>query len=362
MATGPNPLLNGFGNAMGPLGDLMAAGAGIGLASLVTPNSGSSGPQYPNVGKGVQTMNDLLQKGLNQALQYTSNATNKATGQENTALSNSTSALTNALKNTTQTATNTLNQGLNQYQAAQAPYSMAGTSALTAYMDSLGLAHPADMLGLQGSLNSASKLNPTLLQNMISAGQAAGATDPYGNPVAPTAPTAPNAAALTGAITPQQIQDYLKGNTTTLRNVRGENSGYYVKGVGQIQPVNATPNKYGIFLVNQGQAQTIDPYAQPSNKPATTMRYQQIMGLNNYNNPQALNQATQNYLGQQAYQQAQGQYNTQLGTYNNQQMPIYNNYVSAQGALQQNLNGIHPQDLQTALAYQQGLFGPVQKV
>ena len=308
---------------MDSLVTLGGALSGSALAGAVSPSSGGTGI---DVQAGINKMNKLLQQGLNEALNYTQTNTNKATGFEQTALQNATSALNNAMTSGSSQIQGLLNQGTAQYTAAQSPFAQAGYAANDALMDSLGLSRPtvgsAAMAQAQSQLAS---IQP-LLQQLQSSASTAGISNPYAVNSAPTAPIAPQLSSFAGQITPQQIQQYIEGNS---RN-------------GKVFQ-NGTNNVMGYYTPTGTMA-----YNAQQNQPG----FAAAVSRDNTGTQQAV----QNYLAQQAYQNA-------MGTYNNTTMPAYqtqlgnfNNYNQAYQNLQGQLNNMNPQAIQLALAQNRGLL------
>lgn len=292
---------------MAEVGMAVAGTAANAAGAALSPSGKAPELTYSTPGF-ITTMNNMLQGALNNAIGTSTNYTNQAIGQQNQSLNTATNALNTGLSGATQSALQQAQNGFNTSQALQAPYAGAGYGALDAYQDSLGLSRPQ-----MGSQALSSALTNTAnvqnqLQNLFSQ---YGTTPPTAPGAAPTGPQ--DLSYYSQQVTPQQVQQYLAQNTKQNWN----------NGVASLQYTGANaPN----FAGKSG-----------------------AMGWNPAQQSE-LNSVAQNYLAQQAYNQAQQQYQQQLNQYNNQ-LNTYNSYNKALSSINYN-----PQQAQIAAAYNQGLF------
>lgn len=319
------------------------------------PTSNALNANTGFVNGAIGNINNVLSQALGNAINTNTNYTNQAVTQQNTGLNAATTALNNSNTAANSAVTNTLGNSTAQSLALSSPYSTAGLNALDSYEDSLGVARP--MMGnaaYQAAQYAAPQLTSQiqpLLSNLGTAAQAAGVSNPYGAQAA--APTLTQAnlnqiqQQVTAGMTPQQVQQYIQQHTVTSGPMFNQNgtdrNDYTYNGVGNL-PSSVQANGAGIFY---------DPSARGS---ATTASQQLV------NNP-ALQQQVQQALIQQQSQQQYTQQQNQNQTQYNTQMSTYNPYATAYQAANTAAQGITPQQLQqlqTAQAAQQGLFGPTQ--
>lgn len=289
-------------------GSVAGGAAANATEKLLGGGSGSGGIQFGTPGF-VTQINNLLTKGMNSAIQNSTNYTNQATGQENQSLQAAIQALTQYLSSGTGAAQNYGNLGFNQSQALQAPQAQAGYQALDAYMDSLGLSRPQMRSGnlAQALFNNTNQQNQ--IQQLMSQ---------YGNQIpqaattAPTQPQAINYTDLIPQITQAQINKYFKDNT---KHQAGYVNNYTGAGSNFVQHFK-------------------DP-AKLTNNPNVLAAVREAIAKDTANKQNAASQA--------AYQTALQQYNTQNQT--------HQNFINSLGQIPYN-----PQQQQIALAYQNGLF------
>lgn len=318
-----------MGATLGMAGAAVGANiAGQELGNAVGGGNNSQ-PQYytPDF---VNQMNSILRNYTNQAINTNTNYTNQAINQQNTSLNNSTNALNNALTNATNAAQSSANQGLQTQSSLLTPMLQTQYNALDAYNQSLGLSTPIggsynEVINNQTGTQQAQAINNFLQQ--------------YGN-TAPTNPTAPNAVgsqqSYTNAVTQQQIQDYINQN---IKNNFYTGVGSNDPNLKSFTPGNGGNNYTGLYSING-----TGPNAGPASVTDTN---QGNLFSAIQNSP--ISGDIQNYLGQQAYRQAQNQYNQQNQQYQNA-LTNYNNYNTALNNLSYN-----PTAIQTAAA--NGLFG-----
>lgn len=301
---------------MGVPGAMALAAGGSSIAgSELAQHMGVGDQSGSSTADLVNQMNHILNTSLNKAIGTSTNYTNQAIGQQNTSLSAATNALNTGLSGATQAAQQNVGQGQQLAQAIQSPYTSGGSSALDAYMDSLGLSRPQ-----QGSQSIANALfQSSQAQPLIKQIQQLGAAN--GN--------APSLSQYQQQVSPEQIQQYINSNIKQVKGPAHGGLAYQYTGLapqGMVNdPWNLQKGGGGIFSV-------------AGNSNAAS---QNLFNLIN-SNPQAKQQII-NQLAQQQYAPAAQQYQqTQQ-----QQLAALQAYQNA---------NINPQQLQTAQAYNQGLF------
>lgn len=292
-------------------------------------------------------MNDLLDQGLNNALNYSEGYTNRAIDTQHGFYQQ---ALDQLLL-----GRNAMEQGFNQSQALQAPYRDAGYESLDAYMDTLMLSRPE-----MGS----KKLADTLNKEATAQGQRqnlglfnlglTGLYDPNGNPnYAPTdyyatdlygRPIAPTEELLARGITPSQMQEYVQ------QNMRGTDPAgrYGYTGVGMIdnrRAVNANNMKAGAAAEPfaawwvDSPSELGNGYYVPGRGTSAVISSDPRLGpMTNHN----LNNQIAAHLAQDKRPYAQTLFNQGLLTYNKLNEFLQNQYT--------------PDQQKIAMAYNRGLF------
>jgi|SRR6185437_7306930 len=291
-------------------GSLTAEKLGGGSSNKIDMSGYYSTPNF------IYQMNDMLQNGLDKAMQYETNYTNQGINQQNQSLSNANQAIQTGLNNANQQAQNISDKGLQQYQTLNAPYTSAGYNALDSYMDSLGLSRP--QVGSQAIVSATQQANN--IKSKLAALGAAPSNPGLFNQQAPSQVDL-------SQLTPQQVQQYINQNTTVnptsgLSYYTGYNGAAQGSGPGTWNAADVLNNK----ALSQGSLPSVSA-----------------------NNPIYINAAQG--LQQQLFNQAQQQYSTNLNNYN-QQVQGYNNYQQQAGQI---ASQISPEQLQLAKTYT-GLF------
>lgn len=325
--------------------ELAGALAGSALGGMLGGGGSSKQQLYYTPGF-INTMNDMLQKSMNSALNTSERFMNKGVDTLTAARNQNTQTLQDYLKSALSQAQMFGNQGLTGYRTAQSPYATAGYDALDAYKQSLGLSTPMGGSANQVRMQQAAQKLAPLLQSL---------KGNYSAPVNPgAAPTlnmaAPNREALIKSLDPNAINNFILNKSNF--------SSYDLPTGGQI--------------VSDGRFQSYDPgtsiryfdSAKLGIKPSTTNFdiLNQSKYMNQVANDPALRAWAQNQLTQgtfdqqnQQYKQAKSAYDTSLNQYNTN-LGNYNSYMNTQNSLNNVLNQYSPTQIQQIASQLKGLL------
>lgn len=276
----------------------------------------------------VNSMNDDITNGLSQATNTINNATSSAISTQNTSLA---------------TATQQIASALQQSQNLQQPFATAGYNANDAYSASLGLSTTPGGSALNVQMNP-------LLQQLTAAGQPLGLS---GGAAGSTA-TAPNLQTDISGIGQSQMASYLNGYGYN----QGANAGglpanvvaQLPQSVQQALLAAAAPGYNSALASGQANAAAYGNGAQFQTSSLNPYGISESSALGN----SGVQQALQQYLGQQQYNTQNSAYQSELGTYNN----LYNQAnQSVTGAGFQNVGAYENALNSPATANQGGIAG-----
>jgi hypothetical protein len=317
---------------MGSAGDVAAtadqfgmAGAAMGATKLGSMlGGGGDKPEIPLIKfqtpDFVREINSMLEGYLKQAINTQKDYLGQATGSLNT----NTQAAINAAKQYG-------NLGFAQSQALASPYSMAGSTAMDAYMDSLGLSRPKMGSGALAQAQYAYASAQPLLDQFRQTGN---------NPL--TAPTAPTKGAVTvqpgnfkyisSKITKDQINNFIKAHTYSKPGEMDPRFKDPVTGWEGWYRMDGSKDRFG--------KDTLSDVMSRAKQAIATQQFNQ------------LNQKYHN-----AIKANDKSYNTNLNAYNTQQS-AYDKQVAERAQLLAlfNQSGLNPQTAKLAQAYSQGMF------
>ncbi len=200
-----------------------ASGVGTALSAGSSLFGAMGGNNISNTNP-ISQENNLLTQGMNNALNYSQNYNNQAINQQNTSLNAALTELNQAMTS----STNTLTNAFNQSQALNQPIRSAGYQALNNYEDSLHMSRPemgneavANALAAQGQVQNDLSGLATGQANLNALYNPNGTIDPTRLGAAPTLDAVRNT-----NVTPDMINQYVKGNTSADYNSNGGYFGY----------------------------------------------------------------------------------------------------------------------------------------
>lgn len=270
----------------------------------------------------VKEINGMLQNYLQQAMAANQFGTDQAVNTQRQYLDQA----TGSLNTNTQAAIKAADQygkvGFAQSQALASPYSMAGSTGLDAYMDSLGLSRPKMGSGQLAQINYQHASAQPVLDQFRQLGNSS-LTAPTAPTFNPTARPTATFEDISKQISDQQVTNYIKANT---KRYNGEKDPRFK------DPVSRYERWYAPSTANEVMTN--------ARKSLVDQRLGQIQAQYN-----------------QAAQANQQQYNTALQGYNTQQ-GAYDKQIAQRADLIGLFNqlGLNPQTHNIAQAYQQGMF------
>lgn len=271
-------------------------------------------------------MNNILSNALGQALPYSEQYTQQAIGAQNSSLQAALGELNQAMTSTT----NTLNNAFQTSQALQSPYRNMGYQAADMYADSLHMSRPK--MGSQALSTALTNQVQTQqqLQSLLQGKQALNGLYDVGGIDPATMPNAPTRDALiaNGDIRPQDIDAYIKGNSTVepfaIYNYQG------------VRPDSAPSGGVSAY----GQDTRYGPAGLKAGDPSGVGVGQG--GLQTIMSNPNIRSAVQNELANPLLKQAQNAYDLQQYNYNQLGQFLQNNFT--------------PNQQNISLAYNRGLF------